>query len=265
MAWRRASQRDAVEAAAGYPVIVAMMTICAGREHAADRRGRKSSFMHEKLQLPVALVCFGLCAMVLITVAQEFIVGTRARGRAATKLDFLTALVGLLLRNKRRYGGYLVHVGIVLMFFGFAGQTFQAENEVTLARGKSTTLGRYEITLHQLPQLLGPAEGGHRGAAAGESRRAVSQFELRPAKWAYRGHEEEPPRTIVATHNSLFEDLYMILNGIDEQRVGRRPEADHQPAGAVGVARLCDADDWHGGGVLARPQRPRRQRLAGAG
>ena len=210
LAWRRASQ-GMLWKQLRYPVIVGVMTILLVASMLPIAR-TKSSFMHEKLQLPVALVCFGLCAMVLITVAQEFIVGTRSR-QAGTKLDFLTALVGLLLRNKRRYGGYLVHVGIVLMFFGFAGQTFQAENEVTLSRGKSTTLGRYEITLQSFRSYSDPQK------EVTEARLLVKaggrQFELRPAKWAYRGHEEEPPRTIVATHNSLFEDLYIILNGID--------------------------------------------------
>jgi len=212
MAWRRAS-KGMLWKQLRAPVTAAIMTIVLVASMLPWARTR-SSFMHEKFQLPVSLVCFGLCAMVLITVAQEFIVGTRAR-QSGTKLDFFTALVGLLLRNKRRYGGYLVHVGIVLMFFGFAGQTFQVENEVTLARGKSTKLGRYEITLTSFRASSDPQK------EITEARLLVKvdgqqSFELRPAKWAYRGHEEEPPRTIVATHNSLFEDLYVILNGIDE-------------------------------------------------
>jgi cytochrome c-type biogenesis protein CcmF len=212
MAWRRAS-KGMLWKQLRAPVTVAIMTIVLVASMLPWARTR-SSFMHEKFQLPVSLICFGLCAMVLITVGQEFIVGTRAR-QSGTKLDFLTALVGLLLRNKRRYGGYLVHVGIVLMFFGFAGQTFQVENEVTLARGKSTKLGRYEITLASFRASSDPQK------EITEARLLVKvdgqqSFELRPAKWAYRGHEEEPPRTIVATHNSLFEDLYVILNGIDE-------------------------------------------------
>lgn len=210
MAWRRASQ-GMLWKQFRYPLVVGAMTIILVASMLPWARG-KSSFMHEKIQAPVSLICFGLCAMVLMTVMQEFVVGTRAR-QAGTKLDFLTALVGLLLRNKRRYGGYLVHVGIVLMFFGFAGQTFQAENEVTLARGKSTKIGRYEVLLTSFRSYSDPQK------EVTEARLLVksggAQFELRPAKWAYRGHEEEPPRTIVATHNSLFEDLYVILNGID--------------------------------------------------
>ncbi|MBL8633611.1 MAG: cytochrome c biogenesis protein CcsA [Myxococcales bacterium] len=212
LAWRRASP-GMMWKQLRYPVIVAVMTIVLVGSMLPWARAT-SSFMHERIQLPVSLLCFGLCAMVLITVGQEFVVGTRAR-QHGTKLDFLTALVGLLLRNKRRYGGYLVHVGIVLMFFGFAGQTFQVENEVTLARGKSTKIGRYDVTLSSFRSTSDPQK------EVTEARLLVkidgqSPFELRPAKWAYRGHEEEPPRTIVATHNRLFEDLYVILNGIDD-------------------------------------------------
>ncbi len=52
-----------------------------------------------------------------------------------------TALVGLVGRNKRRYGGYIVHVGIVLIFLGFAGDGFKKEEQVLLHPGQQTTVG----------------------------------------------------------------------------------------------------------------------------
>jgi cytochrome c-type biogenesis protein CcmF len=172
-----------------------------------------SSFMHDRIQLPASLICFAIAGFVLVTVIQEFIVGTRAR-QSATKSDFLTALVGLVSRNKRRYGGYLVHIGIVLMFIGFAGQTYQKETDVTLDKGQTATLGQYQLTYE-----------GHRHASdpqkeVTEVRLTVRQNgqpvgELHPAKWAYRGHDDEPPRTMVTIRESLREDLYVILNGID--------------------------------------------------
>src|SRR5262249_8708997 len=66
-------------------------------------------------------LCFTLCGYVMGTIVQEFWRGARVR-QQATGTDVLTALVGLVGRNKRRYGGYIVHVGIVLMFLGFAGE-----------------------------------------------------------------------------------------------------------------------------------------------
>src|SRR3954470_9231955 len=67
-------------------------------------------------------LCFALCAFVSGTILQEFWRGALVR-RKNTGTDVFTALVGLVGRNKRRYGGYIVHLGIVLMFLGFAGNS----------------------------------------------------------------------------------------------------------------------------------------------
>ena len=173
-----------------------------------------TSFMHDRIRLPASLFCFGIAGFVLVTVSQEFIVGARAR-QANTKQDFLTALIGLVLRNKRRYGGYLVHVGVVLMFIGFAGQTYQQETDVTLSTGQTAKLGRYELKLEGFRRTSDPQKEVQEVRL---SVRAGNEFigELRPAKWAYRGHEEEPPRTIVTIKESLVQDLYVILNGTDD-------------------------------------------------
>src|SRR4030095_11077756 len=69
-------------------------------------------------------LCLGLCGFVVGTVTQEFWRGARVR-RKNTGTDLFTALVGLVGRNKRRYGGYIVHLGVLLIFFGFAGESFK--------------------------------------------------------------------------------------------------------------------------------------------
>src|SRR5207249_4355226 len=65
--------------------------------------------------------------------------------RGATGTDFLTALIGLVGRNKRRYGGYIVHVGIVLIFLGFAGNGFKRDAQLLLKLGEQTTIGNFTI------------------------------------------------------------------------------------------------------------------------
>ena len=69
-----------------------------------------------KLLWPTGL-CFTLCGFVMGTIVQEFWRGANVR-RGATGSDFFTSLVGLVGRNKRRYGGYIVHIGITLICFG---------------------------------------------------------------------------------------------------------------------------------------------------
>ena len=71
--------------------------------------------------------------------------GRAACGKGATGTDIFTALVGLVARSHRRYGGYIVHLGIVLMFLGFAGQGFKQEEQVLLKPGQQTTVGRFTI------------------------------------------------------------------------------------------------------------------------
>ena len=91
-----------------------------------------------KFPLTASVICFSLCAFVTTTIAQEFYRGTRVR-QAHTKLDFFTSLIGLVARGKRRYGGYLVHIAIVLMFVGFAGDAYKKEQDFTVekAAGRS--------------------------------------------------------------------------------------------------------------------------------
>ena len=92
----------------------------------------------------VSGVCFALCAFVLGTISQEFVRGASVR-RGATGTDIVTAVVGLVMRSRRRYGGYVVHVGIVLMFLGFAGSGFKLEQQVLMNPGDEVELGRFLV------------------------------------------------------------------------------------------------------------------------
>src|SRR5206468_2538870 len=89
-------------------------------------------------------LCFALSAFVTATIAQEYLRGANVR-RRNTGTDFLTAMVGLVGRNKRRYGGYIVHLGIVLMFLGFAGAAYKIDRQVALKLGEEIKVGRYTL------------------------------------------------------------------------------------------------------------------------
>src|SRR4051812_4332018 len=86
--------------------------------------------------------CFALCAFVVATIGQEFIRGARVR-KETTGADLLTSMIGLVSRSRQRYGGYIVHVGIVLIFLGFAGQGFKQEEQVLLKVGQQATVGGF--------------------------------------------------------------------------------------------------------------------------
>jgi cytochrome c-type biogenesis protein CcmF len=95
---------------------------------------------------PKALLMFGLAGFVLAAVSQELWRGVRAR-RAMAGEAVPLALVSLVRRNRRRYGGYLVHAGVAVLFVGVAASSsFQDEREVQLSPGQSTRVGAYEVT-----------------------------------------------------------------------------------------------------------------------
>jgi cytochrome c-type biogenesis protein CcmF len=95
---------------------------------------------------PKALAMFGLAAFVLAAVGQEFWRGVRAR-RAMAGGTVPAALVALVRRNRRRYGGYLVHAGVAVLFVGIAASSsFQDEQDVQLSPGQSARVGAYTVT-----------------------------------------------------------------------------------------------------------------------
>jgi len=96
-----------------------------------------------------ALTSFGLCLFVAWTIAAEFYKGARAI-RTRTGRNLLVAAVELIRRNTRRYGGYIVHLAIVLMFIGFTGSAFNLDNTAQVKVGDTIRLGRYEIKVRDL-------------------------------------------------------------------------------------------------------------------
>jgi cytochrome c-type biogenesis protein CcmF len=83
-----------------------------------------------------ALIAYALCGFVSGTIIQEFYKGIRAR-QAIHGESILTGFVRLVARNRRRYGGYIVHAGIVMLFAAFAGLAFRSEHDITLKTGEA--------------------------------------------------------------------------------------------------------------------------------
>jgi len=160
-----------------------------------------------------ALTCFALFAFVFTTIVQEFWRGANVR-RKNTRTDILTALIGLVSRNKRRYGGYIVHVGIVLIFLGFAGNAYKRDVTQLLEPGKQMTVGAYTIRNDQVKVV----EDGQKQAIVAY----VSVFKggkqidtMYPSKASFRKHQNEPPRTDAAIRRGVAEDLYLVLASFD--------------------------------------------------
>jgi cytochrome c-type biogenesis protein CcmF len=96
-------------------------------------------------QKPLASAMFCCAAFVFGSIGQEFFRGTRARRAMAGEAPPV-ALLGLVRRNRRRYGGYIVHIGIAVLFVGVAASSsFQHASQLGLSPGQSTHVGSYEI------------------------------------------------------------------------------------------------------------------------
>jgi len=158
------------------------------------------------------VICFGLCAWVLASISQEYWRGIAVR-RRNTGQDVFSATIGMLIRGRRRYGGYLVHLGVMLMFIGFAGSAFQKEKTAKLGPGDTVSFEGYTVRFDKLAH----EEDRQKEMVTGELTTLVKGKEIdrpRPAKWFFHNHENEPT-TEVAIHRSPVEDLYVTLGGYD--------------------------------------------------
>ena len=119
-----------------------------------------------------ALAMFCAAAFALAAVGQEFWRGARAR-RAATGAPLAVALATLVGRNRRRYGGYLVHVGMAVLFLGVAASSaFQDVRDVRLRPGQSVRVEGYDIRYVRATRRTEPREALAGSAAPGQQGRA---------------------------------------------------------------------------------------------
>jgi cytochrome c-type biogenesis protein CcmF len=138
---------------------------------------------------PLSLAMFCLVALVLTVVAQEFARGAAAR-RVISGDAWPRAFAQLVVRNRRRYGGYLVHAGIAVLFLGVAASSaFQDQSDVRVSPGDTFSAGGYEITYERATASLGSDRAGT-GApisfgAVLTARRGDEVEKLRPARNFY--------------------------------------------------------------------------------
>jgi cytochrome c-type biogenesis protein CcmF len=158
------------------------------------------------------LLCFGLCGFTLATIVQEYYRGVKVR-RKHRKQSVIEALIGLVIKARRRYGGYIVHLGIVLMFFGFAGNSYKLERKLGIYPGETTKLGDYEVR--------------HEGLAATQDwqkdmvtlelsvwRDGERVGSLTPSKWWYYQLKDQPT-TEVSRVMALEGDVYASIADVD--------------------------------------------------
>jgi len=160
-----------------------------------------------------AVIIFSLALFVLAAIFSEFYRGTRAR-QAMQHEGPAQALGRLVGKNPRRYGGYVIHIGVVMIFVGVAASSlFKVEKQITLEQGDSFEVGRYTLRYEGIKV----SEDDHIAsqAAVVEVFVAGKQIDtLHPEKRFYK--KQDQPATEVAIRQTLREDLYVILGSYDE-------------------------------------------------
>jgi cytochrome c-type biogenesis protein CcmF len=200
------------------------------------------------------LLTFALGAFVLTIIVVEFWKGTRARARIEEEGHF-TALVHLVRRNRRRWGGYIVHVGIVIMFMGFAGSAYDREIRQSMAPGDTATIGspfghEYSLTYQGISTSVTP-----------QARQAIALFLVeqdgRPLGTMVAQRElvttNNPPQPIstVGIRSTLVEDLYVILATVEDGLLLGSNEPELQQATFQFLVNPLVPWIWYGGLIVA--------------
>ncbi|MDP7582895.1 MAG: heme lyase CcmF/NrfE family subunit [SAR324 cluster bacterium] len=160
---------------------------------------------------------FWLTIFVTSTIVLEIVKAVQAKS-SQTKSNFIIGLFYVIARNPRRYGGLLIHFGVVLMFLGFAGTFFKVERNMTLEPGVPQQIGEYSLEFKQMEEYkVGNAT--HRASIVEVYDKEGDFLEvLKPAKSFYPTQPQ--PLTEVAIRRSFLEDLYLIFSSENGEEQG---------------------------------------------
>ena len=172
------------------------------------------------MRAPYVLVAYTLCGFVLGTIVQEFYKGMRAR-QSIHGESVVAAFTHLVGRNRRRYGGYIVHAGIVMLFAAFAGMAFKLENDVTLKTGEAfETTDPYGHKWRFVSQGVSTSDARDRtvvGLGLDAYRDGERVGIIKSEKRSYRDSQNNPlfqPITAVGIRSTLAQDTYVVLAGL---------------------------------------------------
>jgi cytochrome c-type biogenesis protein CcmF len=159
----------------------------------------------------VALIGYGLVVFVALITLYEFWRGALARHRRRGE-SLPLSLWRLMGRNRRRYGGYIIHLGVILMALGILGiELFQTETQGTLAQGQQITLDKYTIIYDSLA-IWDTADGRNVARAVVDVYREGKPIgQLFPRRDYY--YDSQQSVTIPGVRSTLEGDFYLVLVG----------------------------------------------------
>jgi cytochrome c-type biogenesis protein CcmF len=156
-----------------------------------------------------ALVAFALAAGVLTAIFSEFLRGAKVVARQYERNIFSAAIL-LVRLNTRRYGGYFIHIGVVIVVVGLAGSAFNQSEEREMALNDKLSIGPYTL------QCTGFTQDSNENynteyALLDVYKNGNKAFQMTPEKRVYLASQQ--PQTMVAIHSVLLWDLYVVYEG----------------------------------------------------
>ena len=205
---------------------------------------------------PLALVTWSICAFVLSVIAIEFWKGTRARARIEGE-GYALAFVHLVARNRRRWGGYIVHVAMVMIYFAFAGAAYNVDERFHMLPGDvvevTSPFGHtYALTYEGLSVSLGKGQRNllwQAIATISVQQDGKQKPFLTTEKRMYV--TSELPMTEVGIRSSVREDLYLILSALDDMEGAVRADPNAQGIDLQVLIKPFVGWIWYGGMMLA--------------
>ena len=154
-----------------------------------------------------------LSALVIFTVASEFYRGGRVISEK-TGQGLFASMVQLTHRNTRRYGGYIVHVGVVVAMIGFAGSALNQEKEMEMGYGDKMTIGSYELVCRSYTQDDSPNYASE-WAILDVYQNGKKIDTLTPERLFYKASQQASTKPHI--RSTFKEDLYLVYEGLNDQ------------------------------------------------
>ncbi len=159
-----------------------------------------------------SLMTIMLSVLVALTVISEFVRGGRVIGRH-TGQNLFTSMVQLAHRNTRRYGGYIVHFGVIVIMIGFAGSVFNQDKEQEMGFGDKLSIGAYTLVCQSYTQDDNPNYGSE-WAVLNVFKGGKQIATLNPERRFYKASQQTS--TMVANRSTPQEDLYVVYEGLNQ-------------------------------------------------
>ena len=166
------------------------------------------------------VISFSLGAFVTATITTEFTRGIQARRKKFNE-SIITALIKMVSKNRSRYGGYVVHLGIVFMFVGFTGHAFDQEKEFSLKVGESNHVAGYNFKLIQMSETERPNHYAWISDLRVTNDEGKFVTNLHPEKRIYFHRNPDPnrrqPHSELDIYTTMNRDIYSIFSGVDSE------------------------------------------------